>query len=281
MLSLTPRSIQAQIIGTLRSMARIYADPPRDKIKADSIGWSDALGPQGLISTGEALECLFIPYLTVPKIQELFWAGELLPLDTVTRSIEYLTFGYRTEIDTAVDSPLELSGTPYIDFRRVRDLKGQPSGLKRNFDFLDTACFVLCALLDAKTVQAHGELLSSTSATPLPRLYPERLSSQIDARIMSCLKLLKACDVGPGQGWTFTNDEDEREKTDFLYFTWNALEAIEVIVSAAELDLLPAAVTEITGDKIRSLITKTSYRPSLPASPCDTSRPRMPAVPPS
>lgn len=229
-LAFDPEVLESHIQETVREMGKIYSLPHQEglKLKGEP-GWSDADSANGLIITAEALECIFIPYQTMSGFSEKFWKGELLDLKLIRDSIQYLVEGYRADTDGM--GPLGLPGTPYIDFRKICDGSGQPSGLTTNYDFLDTACFLVCALLDAKAINHHRRALVATGRIPqdVPELIPPSLLASVDDRISSCLRLLRDCDVGPGQGWTYTNDPEEKERLDLLYFTWNALESIEVI----------------------------------------------------
>lgn len=275
MLSIKPKDIENQIISTIKRMGAIYRLKRSPKLKKDDTGWADADDTEGLITTSEALECVFIPYWSIPTVAELFWKGELIDLDIIKESIRYLVEAYRN--DPAVSGPLGLSGTPYIDFtKKGKIVDGASSGIKRNWDFLDTACFVICALLDAKAIQQHGQRIAQSRGLQQVCIIEPEMMKAVDTRIADCIKLMKECDTGPGSGWTFTNDKDETEPIDFLYFTWNAIEAIEVLASHAKAGLLPPDLPKELTDGERAdyycdklLIAKLNYLSGRFLSPVD------------
>lgn len=274
MLSINPNEIENQIIATIRRMGAIYRLKQSSNLKKDETGWADADDTQGLITTSEALECVFIPYWSIPSIAELFWKGELIDLSIIKESILYLVVGYRA--DPTVSGALGLSGTPYIDFTKRRKIDGASSGIKRNWDFIDSACFVLCALLDAKAIQQHGQRIAQTLELQPVRIIEPEMMKAVDDRIADCIRLMQECDTGSGSGWTFTNDNEETERLDFLYFTWNAIEAIEVLAGHASAGLLPSELTNklMNGEKAdyycdKLLVAKLNYLSSRFLSPVD------------
>jgi hypothetical protein len=274
MLSINPKDIENQIISTISRMGAIYRLKQSPNLKKDDTGWADVDDTQGLITTSEALECVFIPYWSIPSVVELFWEGKLIDLEIIKDSIRYLVQGYLD--DPAVSGPLGLSGTPYIDFTKRRSIEGASSGIKRNWDFLDTACFVLCALLDAKAIQQHGQQIAQSRGLQPVRIIEPEMMKAVDTRIADCIKLMNECDSGPGSGWTFTNDKDETEPIDFLYFTWNAIEAIEVLAYSAKAGLLPSDLLKgIMGSESpeyycdKLLVAKLNYLSGRFLSPVD------------
>jgi len=251
-LEFDPNIIEKQITSTLQEMGTVFNEPSKIKTLkiSDSPGFSDGQNEQGLINTAEALECFFIPYFGVSGIREKFWNGDLISLNSITTALFYLIQGYEENPDN--DGIYRLSGTPYINFKLKRKTTAS-SGIKRNLDFLDTASFILPALMDAKAIEYDRQIMITKKELPAstPALIPEDLAGKIDKRIYECALLIKECDLGGGKGWCYTNDELETDKQDFLYFSWTAIEALDTLYNYAKNApfLIPDKVNELWGAK--------------------------------
>ena len=243
-LLLERNSIENQITNTLLEIGKLYELGPTGGLKTvggTQNSFSDGWDKQGIINTAEALECFFIPYFRIPGVRESFWRGELIDLGHVEQSLRFLVKDFKSDPDN--DGRLGLSGSPYMNFKLVGSTS-ITSGISTNLDFLDTACFLLTCLLDAKAISRERDRLiregKITKSTP--EILPLDLIPMVDERIAVCVRMLHECDDGPGAGWTYTNDATESERPDFLYFTWNALESLEVLINY--LDLAPTLVPE-------------------------------------
>lgn len=260
-LSLDPDSIENVITATLQDMAKIYEMPPTETlkcVKGKEMSFADGKDYQGLINTAEALECFFMPYFGVKGIREKFWDEELINLEYIANGIRYLVEDFKEDPDN--DGLLKLSGTPYMNFK-FQGASEEESGIEHNLDFLDTACFLLPCLLDAKAISVERQymieegLLHDTT----PEIIPKDLLSKVDQRITDAAMFLRRCDLGPGRGWAYTNDPMEPNRQDQLYFTWNALESLEVFQAYVEESnhLVPrAAIDEWGGDKAIEFIQR-------------------------
>lgn len=258
--------IEDTIISTLKEIATIFELSKVEGLKIDNEKtFSDATSKQGLINTAEALECYFIPYFNVKGIREKFWNGELINLDYIKKGILYLVSDSVNDADN--DGALKFSGTPYINFK-INKETNLPSGISRNLDFIDSACFVLNALVDAKAINKEKKYLFENGIVVNPKyanyeLIPEKYLEKIDNRITDAAKIIKECDLGEGKGWVYTNEKDEPDKEDQLYFTWNALETIEALMIYMKNapDLLPENLYNLWGGKSNALksLEKTVY----------------------
>jgi hypothetical protein len=261
MLAMDPASIEKSITATLQDVGELYEKPPSEGLKCtngEAMSFSDGQDYEGLINTAEALECFFIPYFGVKGIREKFWNQELIKLNHITNAIKYLVEGYLD--DSTNDGELGLSGTPYIDFK-LKGTSKAPTGIARNLDFLDSACFVLSSLLDAKAINSERILMIKEKLLPsaTPELIPEHLMIKLNKRITDATRLIQECDLGAGKGWAYTNDSLEKDKQDQLYFTWNALETLEVVQNYLESapELFPKEALDLLGGEKSALeVTK-------------------------
>lgn len=196
-------------------------------------GFSDAYEEQGLINTAEALCCITIPYFTISSFCQPFWREELVKHEIIREAVQFfLDPPYRNN-DPTSRGTFGFEGTPYIDFRR----RGKPgkygadSGISHNLDFADTACFGLVALSDLKAMELHRRLLIADGLLDkeTPPLFSDELLGRIDDRIVDGFKVILGCDTGPGNGYSFTPEPENKVPTDQLYFTWNVLETLETL----------------------------------------------------
>lgn len=250
-LTFSKESIEKHILATLEEVAQLYASEPSDSIKVPdgtAGSFADGWDVQGIVSTAEALECFFIPYFSVKGVREAFWDNRLLPLADIKSALTYLVKGCKDDPNN--DGRHSLSGTPYMNFKVVGDSDTE-SGIERNMDFLDAVCFLLPCLLDAKAISAERQVLISQGIlkSAPPDILDDDMIKDIDERILASVKMLRECDLGSGSGWTYTDDPLESDRRDQLYFTWNALEALEVLARylAISPELVPASARDILG----------------------------------
>lgn len=268
-LVLDQSSIKTQLMATLKEVAFVHSMESAESLKIESAppeSFSDGWEKQGLVNTAEALECFFIPYFSVKGVREAFWNDELIKIDHIRSAIEYLVLECKN--DSENDGLNSLSGTPYMNFKLVEH-SDTMSGIERNLDFLDTACFVLPCLLDAKAIDAERDIMLKNGLLnkSTPDLLDSKLLEAVDERISATARMLQSCDLGPGYGWTYTDDPLETDKQDHLYFTWNALEALELLIKYLEKapHLIPKEATDVWGgtsalDSLKALFReKQSY----------------------
>ena len=217
-LSLEKPVIESQIVATLKEMAAIYTmEDGVERLKAEaSQGWSDGSSRMGLINSCEALECFFIPYLTISSMRKKFWSGELIDLSIIRDTLSFILLGYKN--DQAISGSFGFSGTPYIDFTlKGKEKNNEKSGIAKNFDFLDSAAFALTALLDAKVIDFDQKRLLSEGVLSVeqPPLISTSLEDEWANRVTNAFRILKECDTGEGGGFTYTNDNSENNRKDY------------------------------------------------------------------
>lgn len=229
-LKLDKKLIERQLESTIKEMELIYQmEEPFPDLKIEGRKcWADARSNVGLINSCEALESIFIPYKSSNYIRNKFWTGELIDLSIIRETVRYLLIDSKK--DPANSGDYKLSGTPYLDFTYKGEDPNVKSGISENFDFLDTACFMLAALLDAKLIDIDQEdlLVKGIITSKQEKLIPDALMSDWEERVSYAFKLLISC-TGVGGGWTYTNDPVENNDLDYLYFTWNAIETLDVL----------------------------------------------------
>jgi len=247
----TAQQIEERVKLTIHEMAKVYLYPHAvESVKREEGScFSDGYEEMGLVNTAEALFCITLPYFSMKSFAVPFWTGQIIDLDIIRKSVEYLLDGYK-EDDPSAHGTFGFGGTPYIDFRYDGEgaSRVKVEGIDKNLDFVDAAAFVVSSLADIKAIEFHRSVLVANGeiSDSIPSLISQDTINSIDRRIVDGFKVLVGADTGSGNGYSYTSEDIESDKQDFLYFTWSVLETLEALWSYVDSNsgVLPEAMLE-------------------------------------